>query len=79
MLPAKRNQSGGPLHRQKAEAQKLGNHAMLAGAGTVAGTGLLWLVGVPFLPTLAFIGGAGYTGYRAYEWIKYRAKWGLRF
>jgi hypothetical protein len=79
MLPAKQSK-GGILHRQKAEAQRLGQRTMVSAAGTVAGTALLTVgFGWWTLGPLLGIAGLGYTGVQAWRWIQYRAKWGLKF
>lgn len=55
----------------KVEANRKGLKTFVAGAGTVA----------LFAFTPWFLGavGLGFTGYLAYDWLRYRGKWGLRF
>lgn len=80
MLPTKKNSSGGFLQKQKVEAERLGRKAALSGIVTISGTALLtlgwgwWTFGI-----LAGVAGLTFTGLRAWEWIQYRAKWGLKF
>ena len=55
----------------KRKASKKGLYA--AGAGV--GTALLFTFTTPILGVVGLIG----TGYLAYDWLRYRGKWGLRF
>jgi hypothetical protein len=55
----------------KRKAQTKGLKTVGAAAGTVAL--FLWF------PWILGLGGLAGTGYLAYDWLRYRGKWGLRF
>ena len=69
--------STGPLQRQRDEAKSMGVKAAAWGAGST----LFALLAVAAWPWFAIPALAGYaiTGVKAFDWLKYRGKWGLKF
>lgn len=76
-FPSKRN--SGILSAQKKEARRLGVRALSTGIITFAVYGVISMIGIPYIGTIAAIGGLALTAKRTWEWLKYRGKWGLRF
>ncbi|TVQ98749.1 MAG: hypothetical protein EA398_12890 [Deltaproteobacteria bacterium] len=61
----------------KAQARRKGWTTAAAGASTIA---LVFLTaGIPVLPWVLGITGAVYTGRKAWEWLRFRGEWGIRF
>ena len=77
LIPKKKHH--GFLSNKKEEADRLGRRAALTGVATVAGATVVGLFISPTLAVLGGLAGTAYAGKQAWEWIQFRAKWGLRF
>lgn len=63
----------------KLEASRRGWTSLWSGVITVGGTALLAASGVPLLAVAFAVGGTAFTARRAWQWLRFRGEWGLRF
>lgn len=63
----------------KYNARRKGWATVGVGALTIGTTAAAISLGLPIIAGIAAVGGGVATANKAYEWLKYRGTWGLRF
>lgn len=62
----------------KRDARRKGTSALFAGIGTVALSALLFPASFG-LGLTALVAGGLYTSKKAYDWLRFRGEWGIKF